>query len=229
MLQHTAVATAPRPAGTIRLGYHGSPVLPRTVLRRAGFPAHLVRLVEHEVADPFQDLRAGRLDVMVVKFGLGRAEPDVQRSRPVGRDPRAVLVAVNHPLAGRESVSVEDVADHGVFDCPGVMPPAVWDEAVPRTTPAGRVLRRTHPLVDVAHMVAVVATGEAVHLSLMSLADVLPPGVTAVPVHDLPPAPVALAWCTSRPLPDNVVRLVRAAEAANDPGTPAAPADAATR
>lgn len=227
-MQHATV-TAPGSLGAIRLGYHGSPVLPRVVLRRAGFPAHLVRMVEHEVTDPFQDLRADRLDVMVVKFGLGQAEPDVRRSRPVGRDPRAVLVAANHPLAARESVSVEEVADYGVFDCPGGMPPAVWDEAVPRTTPAGRTLRRTHPLVDVSDMVAVVATGRAVHLSLESLADVLPPGVTAVPVHDLPPAPVALAWCTARPLPAGVVQLVRAAEAVDAPGAPAISADVVTR
>ncbi|HEY5835263.1 LysR substrate-binding domain-containing protein [Streptomyces sp.] len=225
-MQH-ATAAAPRSVGIIRLGYHGSPVLPRAVLRRAGFPVHLVRLVEHEVADPFQKLRAGGLDVMVVKFGLGQAEPDLRRSRPVGHDPRAVLVAADHPLAARKSVSVEEVADYGVFDCPGVMPPAVWDEAVPRTTPSGRSLRRTHPLVDVADMITAVAAGEAVHLSLASLADVLPPGVTAVPVHDLPSAPVALAWCTARPLPDDVARLVRAAEAAAGVfGDAAAPADA---
>ncbi|MFF5638736.1 substrate-binding domain-containing protein [Streptomyces sp. NPDC012825] len=211
---HHTTPHAATPPGVIRLGYHGSPALSAALLRKAGIGMEEAQLLEHDVADPFRALRAGELDLMVVKFSLGQAEPDLRRSRPVAHDARAVLVSADHPLATRASVSIEDVADYGVFDCPGTMPVDVWEESVPRTTPSGRTVRRTHTLVDVPQMLTVVRAGEAVHLSLASLAAVVPKDVKAVPVHDLPPAPVALAWCAERGLPPHIERFVRAAEAA---------------
>lgn len=173
----------------LRFGYHGSTEVPLSIARAAG---HGVSLHEYAVADPFRLLRAGELDMMIVKFAL--REPDLACSGVLATDARAAIVGAAHPLAARASVSIEDLADYDAFECPGTMPDYVWDEVVPPVTPSGRPIRRTHRISTTASMIDLVANAGAVHISLMSLAGIVPPSVRVVPIHDLPPAPVAVAW-----------------------------------
>lgn len=106
--------TALRP---VRLGVHGSTHLASRLVAAAGHPPTAVEYVPYEVTEPFGPLRAGRADIMIVKYDP--LEPDIAVSGPVGFDGRAVLVADHHPLAGRTSVSVEEVAQYEGFRCPG--------------------------------------------------------------------------------------------------------------
>jgi DNA-binding transcriptional LysR family regulator len=151
-----------------------------------------VELHEYDIADPFAAIRAGHIDVMIAKFAL--REPDLVAGRTLCLEPRGVVVRRGHPLAGRPSVSIEDLADFDAFAPPGQMPSYVWDHVVPTRTPTGRTIRRTHRVATVPEMMERVAGSDAVHISLASLADVAPPSVQVLPVHDLPPAPVLFAW-----------------------------------
>ncbi|WP_447002188.1 substrate-binding domain-containing protein [Saccharothrix isguenensis] len=174
----------------LRFGYHGSRRSPLALATAAGLAADEVELVEYDVRDPFTPLRTGRVDVMITKFD--QREPDLHYSAPVAVDPRAVVVGVGHPLADRAEVSVEEVADHLLFHRPGDMPVEAWDQIVPPTTPGGRPLRRGVELTTVAGMMRLIASGTAVHLTVLSIADIAPPTVRVVPVTDLPPASVQL-------------------------------------
>ncbi|GAB1515165.1 LysR substrate-binding domain-containing protein [Actinophytocola sp. KF-1] len=191
----------------LRFGYHGSTEVPSAIVHAAGLRAGEVELVEYAVDDPFRLLRSGGLDVMVVKFTV--REPDLAVSGVLATDARAAIVGAHHPLAGRSSVSVEELAGYDAFQCPRGMPDYVWDEVVPRTTPRGRPIHRRHPITTTGGMLAVVSTTDAVHISLLSLADIAPPSVRVVPVDDLPPAPVAVAWVAGRD--DRRVRAFAAA------------------
>lgn len=195
----------------LRFGYHGSTELPAAIVRAAGGRAGEVRLSEYAVDDPFRALRAGELDLMVVKTRL--AEPDLTTSAVLGADARAVVVGVGHPLAERASVSIEELAAYDAFHPPGSMPDYVWDEIVPRVTPGGRPIHRRHRIGTTPEMMALVVAAGAVHISVLSLADLAPPTVRVVPIHDLPPAPVALAWVAAR-TSQRVRDFVAAAEAA---------------
>ncbi|MFF9870383.1 LysR substrate-binding domain-containing protein [Streptomyces sp. NPDC013953] len=224
----TPSSTTPSPAGppAIRLGYHGSVEVAHRILRLAGHDPAGVLLSQYDVADPFRGVRDGGLDLMIVKFRLD--EPDLAVSRVLAYDARAAVVGAGHPLAGRESVSIEELADYDAFERPGTMPDYVWDEVVPPRTPAGRTIHRRHRVTDVPRMMALVAKEGAVHISLVSLADVAPPGIRVVPIHDLPPAPVALAWSRDAALAPHIAGfLARAEAAAPADGAPcaAAPAD----
>jgi DNA-binding transcriptional LysR family regulator len=176
----------------IRLGYHGSLRLPTRIAATAGRPES-TELRQYDLRDPFRALRAGELDVMIVKFEV--KEPDLRCGAVLGTDDRAAVVAAGHPLARRDSVSIEELADFDTFRRPGAFPAYVWDEVVPPVTPAGRPIHRVHEMTSAADMMKLVAAGRAVHISVLSLADVAPLTVRVVPIHDLPPAPVALAWC----------------------------------
>lgn len=180
----------------IRFGYHGSRDLAERLARAAGGDREIT-FVEYDVADPFRALRAGELDLMITKFAP--SEPDLAYSAVVGTDPRAAILASDHPLAHRRSVSIEELADYDGFQCPGTFPPSVWDEVVPPVTPGGRTIRRRYSPTSTAELMDLVVRRQAVHISLLSLADVAPATVRLVPISDLPPAPVRLAWVPPRP------------------------------
>lgn len=201
--------TALRP---VRLGVHGSTHLASRLVAAAGHPPTAVEYVPYEVTEPFGLLRAGRADIMIVKYDP--LEPDIAVSGPVGFDGRAVLVADHHPLAGRTSVSVEEVAQYEGFRCPGDFPPHVWDLVVPPRTPGGRTIRRVHPMTTLTAMADLLRSTCAVHVSFRSLDAVVPPDIKVVPVHDLPPSPVAFGWLRECEPPGHVRRFVADAERA---------------
>jgi DNA-binding transcriptional LysR family regulator len=196
----------------IRFGVHGSSrQQAAAILRATGRDEDQAHWIEYDIADPFRTLRSGELDVLIVKYPL--REPDLMVSRPVIDDPRAVVVGTRHPLAGRDSVSIEELADYEAFHCPGLFPAYVWDEIVPRRTPAGRVIRRAHPMTTVPRMIDLLVTTSAIHISFQSLDTLVPPSVRVVPIHDLPPAPVALCWSGRAELPTHVAEFTADVEA----------------
>lgn len=201
---------APEAAVALRFGVHGSYQLATDLLVAARHDPERVAFVPYDVRDPFAGLRAGEIDVMIVKYAL--QEADVDFSAPVAFDGRAVIVAEDHPLAGRGEVSVEEVAAYDAFDCPGTFPPYVWDLVVPPTTPEGRPIRRVHAMTTTEEMAEVLRRTRAVHLSFRSLAAAALPGIAVVPVSDLPPAPVSLAWLRDRELPEYVRTFIVDAE-----------------
>ncbi|MFB7785401.1 LysR substrate-binding domain-containing protein [Streptomyces vinaceus] len=208
----TPATLAPAAATTVRLGVHGSTHLASRLVAAAGHAPESVEYVPYEVTEPFGPLRAGAADIMIVKYDP--LEPDLALSRPVGFDGRAVLAGAHHPLAGRASVSVEEVAEYGGFRCPGSFPAHVWDLVVPPRTPLGRPIRRVHAMTTLAAMAELLRSTYAVHLSFRSLDAVVPPDIKVVPVHDLPPSPVAFAWLRDTEPPEHVRRFVADAERA---------------
>lgn len=200
------------PAGPppVRLGIHGSPDLAIAIIRAAGRDASEVELVGYEVGDPFRGLRAGELDVMIVKYGL--EEPDLAVSRPVALDPRAVIVGAHHPLATHTSVSVEELAAYEGFRCPGAFPEYVWDEVVPPRTPKGRRIRRAYEMGTVKGLMGTLSGTDAVHLTFQSLEAIAPARMKVIPIVDLPPAPVSLAWLRDPAPAAHTARFIADAE-----------------
>ncbi|MFD8389122.1 LysR substrate-binding domain-containing protein [Streptomyces sp. NPDC059680] len=196
---------------TVRFGYHGSTEVAARIIRLAGREEADVQLIEYDIADPFRGVRAGELDVMIVKFGIN--ESDLVSSRVLTEDARAVVVGSGHPLAARESVSIEELADYDAFAPPGSFPAYVWDDVVPPRTPAGRPIRRNRRVRTIPEMMRMVAAGDAIHISLISLADLAPPGIKVVPIHDLPPVPVTLAWRRGAEVHDHIREFITTAEA----------------
>ncbi|MFD4376435.1 LysR family transcriptional regulator substrate-binding protein [Streptomyces sp. NPDC058486] len=197
-------------APPVRIGIHGSPHLAARIVTAAGLPPEAVQFVPYDVTEPFRPLRDRAADLMIVKYDP--REPDIEVGAPVALDGRAVVVGAHHPLAGRPSVSVEEVAPYEGFRCPGDFPPLVWDQVVPERTPGGRTIRRVHPMTTLAAMAELLRTSTAMHLSFRSLAAILPPDIAVVPVDDLEPSPVALAWLRDAEQPPHVSRFVAAAE-----------------
>jgi DNA-binding transcriptional LysR family regulator len=139
-------------------------------------------------------LRNGEVDVLATRIPLKAS--DIMVGPILSREERVVVVARSDPLATRESVSYEDLADRVVGDIPS-FPREMMDAFIPPVTPSGRVLKRIDNS-DPGIVMMRVALGEQVHPTVRSfLEHQSHPGVTSVPIHDLPPSETALVWLTA--------------------------------
>ena len=74
----------------------------------ARHPRCQVTLQGVPVTGPYAALRVGKIDVLI--HWLVADEPDLTPGPAIDRQDRVVAVAVSHPLASQETVSVEDLA-----------------------------------------------------------------------------------------------------------------------
>ncbi|RPF33546.1 LysR substrate-binding domain-containing protein [Streptomyces sp. TLI_185] len=107
-------------------------------------------------------------------------------------EPRAVVVPVDHRLAGKESVTVDDIADEPMPRIVGADPAwaAFW-RLEPR--PDGRPVPEGPEILDLEDKFEAVAAGEALVITAYPTGVSLRPDVTAVPLHGVEPSQVALA------------------------------------
>jgi DNA-binding transcriptional LysR family regulator len=181
----------------------------------------------HEVSldDPFGPIRRGETDL--VATWLPHAQTDLVTGPTLAREPRVVAVAPDHPLADRDVVSIEDVADHPVAPMESIFPHEAAAALVPHHTPSGRPIRRHRTALDrrargdrgpvMTALSYLVVRGELVHLTVASVREYWGhPDIVYVPVDDLPPMRSALVWRHGNRDP-RVRELVRIAAAIVDP------------
>jgi DNA-binding transcriptional LysR family regulator len=186
-------------AGTLRLGMYtpisgGRHLVEIIKTFETRYPACSVELTDVGYAADLLDwLRRGTLDALAIRLPVH--DPDLTIGPVLSREDRVLLVAVDHPLAGRPSVSVEDLAGHTVPDVVTV-PRETVAAFVPSTTPSGRpIARRTVQAPGEA--VTLVALGEVVAPTVASFEHhYRHPGTTTVPLTGLPPSETALVWLT---------------------------------
>jgi DNA-binding transcriptional LysR family regulator len=190
-------------SGQLRLGMvaptSGGRHLPQIVgLFESRHPACDVVVTDIGFEDPLGPLRRGELDVLAIRFPV--LQPDLTVGPVLVTDRRVVVVAVGHPLASRASVTVEDLGDYVVAQASG-LPRELVEAFTPQVTPSGRPIahREIRGTVD---NLSQVARGEIVHVSVESFPDYITyPGVTYVPIEDLPPSDAGLIWKSSSETP----------------------------
>lgn len=181
---------------------------------RRRYPGCDLQIREIHFSDPFGPLRTDLADVVVLWRPV--REPDLTAGPSVFTVGRVLAVPSSHELAGRPSVTLEDLADHVTIDPQGRFP-EYWVEALlPARTPSGRPIPRRGPKPHTFHeILTLVASGKCVvPIGAQATLYAAHPGVAFVPIHDAPLTEWALVWRTSAETP-----LVRAfAEAARDVG-----------
>lgn len=186
--------------GVLRVGFvltTGGPALSRLVAAfHTRHPGCEVRFKEVETFDAYRALRHGDIDVLCNWLAVD--EPGLTAGTAFAHFQRALAVAPSHRLAGRSTVSVEDLADEEVALFPPTTPSAVYDILVPPVTPSGRPIRRTQPVRTIHEILSFVALGRIVHPTSSAVPIFDRDDVTLVPIDDLPPLPLGLVWVTSR-------------------------------
>ncbi len=190
-------------SGTLRLGFVATtPVELVTRLVQAfeaGHPECRVALREHLVTgddwDVWGPLRRGETDALVYMLVAG--EPDLTMGPVLCHFDRVLLVAPGHRLAGRPSVSVEELARERVIERPPTYPSSLADALSPPYTPSGRPIPREEPASSFAELASLVARGRIVHPTIRDNQLSRRADVVAVPLSDLPALPFGIVWCTA--------------------------------
>lgn len=207
----TAITSARGQIGTLTLGTlvnHAVHIAPVIDLFRQRHPRCDLRIREITFNDPFGPLRAGHVDVALVWLPV--REPDLSVGPVVCTEPLVLAVATTHPLAARDTIEIEDLADLTVPASENQLP-AYWEEAhTPRTTPAGKPIHRGKSVATIEEALTAIAGGEVVAIIGRHAVTSHPrPGITYVPISDTHALRYAPIWRTASDSP-----LVRAFEQA---------------
>ncbi|MEU0795589.1 LysR substrate-binding domain-containing protein [Amycolatopsis sp. NPDC005961] len=159
-----------------------------------------VRVRDTDLTDPTCGLRAGLVDVALTRGPFDETGLTVHRLR---EDRVGAVLRADDPLAGRDHLELADLAGRRWFRFPDGTDP-VWQEywhgGEPREGPVVRAVQEC--------LQAVLWNGT---VGLMPLGHRPPGELTVVPVTDLAPNPVVVAWKDASPLVRSFAALATAA------------------
>lgn len=154
-----------------------------------------VRIREADFTDPTAGLRAGLVDVALTRAPFDAIGIDVHvlRSDPVG-----VVLRSSDALAQHHTLQLCDLDSRQWFQLPEGTDP-IWRGYWNGTSSNG-ALRRKGPVVRTVHecMQAVFWTDT---IGLAPLGHALPDGLTTVPLADMAPSRLVVAWNSANPSP----------------------------
>ncbi|RFU82684.1 LysR family transcriptional regulator [Streptomyces triticagri] len=169
---------------------------------RRRHPQVEVRIREADLTDPTCGLHAGLVDIALTRAPFDETGLTVHELRA---DPVGALLRADDPLAGRDRLKLADLADRRWFRFPAGTDPqwqAYWNGGEAREGPVVRAVQECRQAVLWSGTVG------------MTLLDDPPVhGLTVVPVTDMPPSRVVLAWNAgeSGPLIDSFARTAMTA------------------
>jgi len=199
---------------------------------QARFPRIQVEMRSHDFADPYVGLSTGSVDVAFVRPPV--LLQDWLALETLFVEPRVLVVSSDHPIAERPRISVADVVNEPFV---ARRAPEHWRDFWLATD-----VRDAHPVRLGAEVATVDECFEAI-LSRRGMAFTQAstqrfydrPGLAFIPVTDVPPSPLAIAWrkdMETPPVRDFVetARMLAMCEpvpcsAPVVPGQPVAPAD----
>jgi DNA-binding transcriptional LysR family regulator len=125
---------------------------------------------------------------------------------------RVLAVARDHPLAAREYVTMEDVADYVVADMQWVFPPEISDAFAPQLAANGRAIRRIPLNLGISGLASYITRREIVHPTVACYAKHFgDPAIVAVPLRGLPPIRSAALWHSDRSTDPRITAFVEVA------------------
>jgi DNA-binding transcriptional LysR family regulator len=146
----------------------------------------------HTLQLPWNEPRAAlldhRVDAVVTRLPIETGQLQVTI---LYDEPRVLLVPVDHRLAGKESVTLDDIADEPMPRVPDAAWNAYWRiDPRPDGSPAP-----DGPLIEALEdKLELIAAGQAVAIASAGLrASSLHPGLTTIPLYGVEPSHVALA------------------------------------
>ena len=150
---------------------------------RARHPGVEVRIRDGDLTDPTCGLRAGLVDVALTRAPFDASGLAVRELRA---DPVGAVLRADDPPAGQAEVRVADIADRRWFQFPAGTDPvwqAYWNGGEPREGPVVRAVQEC--------LQAVLWNGT---VGIAPLGHDLPKELAVVPVADMAPSRVVVAW-----------------------------------
>ncbi len=188
------VATAAR--GTFTVAFMPGIIVTDAVRSLSSrYPDVSVELLRTTWDDQIEVLHDGRADVSVVRLPVDQRGLSL---RPLFSEPRMVVLRADHRLAGKESVRVGDLADEHLLNDPDAVPE--WRDVAVELRDG--TASRWREFRSVEEKLEHVAAGRGIAVIPRSTSEYYTrPDVAHVPVEDLPPNEVCLAWVAARRSP----------------------------
>jgi DNA-binding transcriptional LysR family regulator len=182
-------------AGTVRvgfLGYGACDVIDLAIGAFADESAQLrVQTRQADFSDPSAGLADARVDAAFVRLPISTTGLEIE---PLIGEPRVALLPAAHPLAARQSVTIAELLSERWLQMPANDP--AWHDFWLAT----EYRQGAQPLLGpevftIEQQLAATTTGGYVSLTAQSVAAFYPrPGVSYVPVENIAPSQVAIAW-----------------------------------
>ncbi|GAB3147693.1 LysR substrate-binding domain-containing protein [Microbispora hainanensis] len=191
------VSRAARGADTFTVGFMpGLIVTPAVRALRERHPGLTVEVVRTTWDDQADAIRDGRVDIGYVRLPIDQRG---LRVRPLMDEPRVAVLPAGHRLAGKDAIGIADLADEHLLQNPDAVPE--WRDVA--TELRGSAPRRPAPVFHaVEEKLEHIAAGHGIVVLPLSVVTFYTrPDVTYVPVADIPPNQVCLAWDSSRRTP----------------------------
>lgn len=170
--QATLAARGAGPALTI--GHVGDLVVTPVVLKlRRRFPAAVIRTRHLTWQEPYAVVD-GRVDALLARLPLA-LPADGLRIDVLYEEPRVAVLPTSHPLAGRDSLTADDLAGEGLVAC--TSSPTMWN-----TPPK--------PEDSFEDKLELVASGAVAVLPAGDRRSTLHPGVATIPITHIEPCQV---------------------------------------
>lgn len=186
--------------GTLRVGF-GAPwggelltAAADTLLAR--HPGCEITVREVPLDGGLRPLLDGSLDLQLTVFPV--REPGLTAGPVLAEEPRVLLVPAGHPLARRDSVGLDDLAGVPMVTTAGAHPGHWLDVHYPRRTPSGAAIPRGPVASTWQEVLSHVSAGRGVSPGAARGAAYHPrPGITYVPLRDVPPVAYGPVWPTA--------------------------------
>jgi DNA-binding transcriptional LysR family regulator len=173
-------------------GVYATPII-REFAKRA--PYLSVDVVHTSVTDQADFLVDGRVDVCFVRLPLA---DDTFTVLPLFPEPRVAAVPTSHPVAWSPAIEVKQISDLPLLQDPGEVPG--WDGPVAEPQPS-LVTGRRRPTIE--ESLERVALGAGVLVLPAGIGDFYRRAdISYVPLQDVPPGMVALAYNKHRTMPE---------------------------
>ncbi|WPO71855.1 MULTISPECIES: LysR family transcriptional regulator [unclassified Streptomyces] len=192
-----AAATARGIDAVLHVGFSnpltGEIVMKATEALRVSHPGLAVEVCEVPLGDPYGQLRRGEFDVQLSEFPV--REEDLGGGPLLLAEDRVLALPAAHPLAARETVTLEDLAAVPLITIAADVPDYWLEHHVPARTPSGRPIERGPGVVNLQEGLILVAGGRGALLAPAHTATYYArPGVAYVPFADAEPTGYGLVW-----------------------------------
>ncbi|MFD6418393.1 LysR family transcriptional regulator [Streptomyces sp. NPDC060194] len=176
----------------------GSLVMAAADVFRERHPHCVIHLHDSQLNDFLGPLRESR-DLQMSELPID--EPDIVSGPVLFTEPRALVVPAGHALAGRDTVSLEDLATVPLVTIDG-QPRYFLDLHYPHRTPRGRLVPRGPTASSWQEVLALVGAGKGASPTCARAARYYSrPDIAFVPFSDAPPVEYGLLWSATRNTP----------------------------
>jgi DNA-binding transcriptional LysR family regulator len=190
------VARAARGPGSFTIGFMPGLIVTEAVRALAvRHPRLTVNVLRTSWDDQTDVLHDGRVDVSYVRLPVDQSGLHIQA---LLAEPRVAVFPAGHRLAGKDTISVADLADDHLLQDPAAVPE--WRDIAAemrtrhrRAAPVFRTVEEKLEHVAAGHGIVVLPLSTAVFYTR--------PGVAFSQIVDIPPNQVCLAWDAARRSP----------------------------